>query len=162
MIGVLALALATLGAAPAARATRAPADGPREYAVIASPDVPIDRLSPSEVRRIFLLERGFWKSGHPIVVLLPPSGSRSRRFLLARVCGTDDRQLRRTFLEKLYRGEIDLAPKVVGSDQDAISFVSSSRGLVAFVPAPLVDTAHVRVLSIGGKLPGADSYPFRD
>jgi hypothetical protein len=159
---MLALALASVLAAPAASPTRVSAEGAREYAVIASPDVVVERLSLADVRGIFLLERGFWRAGQPIVVLLPPSGSRSRRYLLGRICGTDDGQLKRSFLEKLYRGEIDLAPKVVDSDQEAISFVSASRGVVAFVPAALVGSARVRVVAIGDRLPGADSYPLKD
>jgi hypothetical protein len=161
MVQLLALALAVL-VAPATSSTRTPVEGIHEYAVIASPDVVVDRLSLSDLRRIFLLERGFWKAGQPIVVLLPPSGSRSRRYLLGRICGTDDGQLKRSYLEKLYRGEIDLAPKVVDSDQDAISFVSASRGLVAFVPAALVGSARVRVLAIGDRPRGSDSHPLKD
>lgn len=164
MLGILTFALAFVSfvATPAARSDKPAPSGSSDYAVIASPDVPIDQLTPSDVRRIFMLDRGYWKSGQPIVVLLPPTGSRTRRFLTGHVCGTDDSRLKRTYLEKMYRGEIDLAPKVVDSDQDAISFVSSSRGLVALVPATMVGSAKVRVLSIDGKRPGTSSYPFRD
>jgi hypothetical protein len=133
-----------------------------DFAVVVSPDVELTSCSSAELRHLFGLERQFWKAGRPVVVLLPEAGSHTHAFLLRRVYRTDEDGLKRLMLEKLYRGEIDLAPKVVGSDREALSFVASSRGLIALVPASLVDGADVRVLRIDGKLPGASGYPLTE
>src|SRR5947208_1822977 len=105
LAGCMGLALAAVPAA--AGATLA-----RQYAVVVSPDVDVRTLTVSELRRIFLFERRFWKSGRPVIPLMPASGARSRRYLLAGICGTDEGQFRQMVLEKMYRGELDLAPKV--------------------------------------------------
>lgn len=133
-----------------------------EYAVIASPDVEVATLTKPELRRIFMLDRRFWKSGHPIVTLMLPGGTQARTYLLGNVCGLDEAGFRQMLLEKMYRGELDLAPKVVESGEDAVSFVAASHGLIAMVPASLAASGRVRVLAVGGKVPGTAGYPLKD
>ena len=127
-------------------------------AVVASDDVPAENLTSVELRQLFLLDRRFWKPGQPATVLFPPSGSLARDYLLRRVCRADERELRRMFLEKMYRGELDLAPKVVDSDAQAVAFVASGHGLLALVPAGLAARAAVKVLRIDGLRPGDKGY----
>ena len=168
--GCLGLALTTspapAHAAPAssapARPATARAGASREYAVVVSSDVDMRTLTVAELRRIFLLERRFWKSGKPIVALMPSNGAPSRHYLLRGICGIDEAQFRQLLLEKMYRGEIDLAPKVVASDEEALSFVAASRGLIALVPANLAASARVRVLEIGGKSLGTAGFPLKE
>ena len=143
-----------LSSAPAAPGTK--------FAVIVSPDVELPACSLTELRRLFGLERQFWNAGHPVVVLLPAAGSGTHTFLLRRVYRTDAGGLKRLMLEKLYRGEIDLAPKSVSSDREAVSFVASSKGLIAVVPAGLAAGPGVRTLRIEGKLPGDPGYPLTE
>jgi hypothetical protein len=133
-----------------------------EYAIVVSPDVDVTTLTVPEIRRIFMLERRFWKSGRPIVTLMPSNGTAPRTYLLGKICGTDDARYRQMLLERMYRGEIDLAPKVVDSDVDMVSFVAASHGLIAIVPASVADTARVRVLAVAGKPPGVAGYPLKD
>jgi hypothetical protein len=135
---------------------------PREYVVVASPSVPIDDVSVKMLRRLFALERQFWKPGMPAIPLLPPSGAASRTFLLGHVLETDEPGLKRMILEKLYRAEIDLAPKVTATDEETVSFVASGRGLFALVPTRVAKGREVKVLRVEGKLPGAIDYPLRD
>jgi len=134
----------------------------RSFAVVVSPDVPATNLTMEEVRRVFLLKKNFWKPGLPATILLPESGSPTRSFLLKTICRTDEPGLKRLILEKLYRAEIDLAPKVVGSGKETVSFVLSSRGVVGIVPAEDSTGASVKVLRIDGKLPGEAGYPLQD
>ena len=61
---------------------------------------------------------------------------------------------------KIYAAEIDLAPKVVASERDAIAYVEHGEGVIALVPASLARDAAVRVLKIDGRLPGEPGYPF--
>src|SRR5262245_40080088 len=134
----------------------------RSFAVVVSPDVPASDLTLEEVRRLFLLKKSFWKPGAPVTILLPGSGSSTRTFLLKTICRTDEPGLKRLILEKLYRAEIDLAPKVVGSGKETISFVASSRGVAGIVPVEDSAGADVKVLRINGKLPGESGYPLQD
>lgn len=134
----------------------------RSFVVVVSPDVPVSGLTVEEVRRIFLLQRNFWKPGEPATILLPEGGSSTRSFLMQKICRTDDQGLKRLILEKLYRAEIDLAPKVVRSAKETVSFVASSRGVIGLVPMEDSGGGVVKVLRIDGKLPGEEGYPLQE
>ena len=136
------------------------ASDPGKFAVVVSVDVAATGLTSGEVRRLFALDRHFWKAGQAVVVLLPAAGTSTRDFLLHRVYRTDEGGLKRMILEKLYQGEIDLAPKTVSSDREALTFVTSSRGAIALIPVALTEGARVRILSVDGKLPGIAGYPM--
>jgi len=136
--------------------------GGGSLAVVASPDVTVDNLQLAELRRLFTLDRRFWKPGQSATMLYPPGGTPARATLLRLLCRTDEPGLRRMILEKMYRGEIDLAPKVAQSDAEALAFVASGRGLLALVPAALAEHASVKVLLVNGLRPGAPGYPLSD
>lgn len=133
-----------------------------EYAVIVSPDVPVSDLTTDELRRLFQFRRRYWRPGSPVIVLLSESGMGQGSFLLTEIYQLRDQSsLRRFILEKLYQGQIDLAPKIVASDEVAIRFVAAGRGLIAVVRANQVGDAGVKVLSLDGMLPGSTGYPGR-
>ena len=111
-----AIAIVATGILLSASATRPAVSDPGDIAVVASADVPVDDVSMKELRRLFTLERRFWTPGRPSTVLYPSPGSSARTALLRDLCRADEPGLRRMMLEKMYRGEIDLAPKVVRSD----------------------------------------------
>lgn len=131
-------------------------------AVVASLDVPVNDLSLVELRRLCLFERRFWKPGHPATVLYPPMGSPARAALLRRLCRTNERGLRHMLLEKMYRGELDLAPKVTRTDKEAVAFVASGRGVLALVSAAFASGASVKVLRVDGRRPGEPGYPLSE
>jgi hypothetical protein len=151
LVALLAALQVTRAALPA---------GPQAYAIVASPGVPVSALSLEEVRRIFLMRKRFWKPGDVVTILLPPAKSQTRAFMLSRIYQLDEPGLRRMILEKIYRAEIDLAPKVVGSDSETVDFVAGSRGLVGLVPAEAAAGSPARVLRVDGKLPGDEGYPL--
>jgi len=134
------------------------ADG-AEYAVIASPDVSISNLSMDDLRRFFRFNRRYWRPGSPVTILLSEAGMEPGSFLLSQIYQVSDKtSLRRLILEKLYQGQIDLAPKIVASDELAIQFVAAGRGLLAVVRADRLEGTGVKVLSLDGKLPGSPGY----
>lgn len=94
-----------------------------------------------------------------MTILLSENGMEPGSFLLSHVYQVSDKaSLRRLILEKLYQGQIDLAPKIVATDELAIRFVAAGRGLLAVVRADRLDGDGVRVLSLDGKLPGSPGY----
>jgi hypothetical protein len=155
-VAIAAGSIAAAGAEPRAGV------GMGAVAVVASIDVPVDGVTMTELRRLFLLERRFWKPGQPATALHPPAGTPARESFLRHLSRSDERELRRLMLEKLYRGEIDLAPKVMRSDAEAVAFVVSGRGLLALVPAALAESAAVKVLRVDGRLPGERAYPLSE
>ena len=128
------------------------------YAVIVSPGVPPTDVSMSDLTRLLLGERRFWRSGLPVVVLLPPTGSPARRFLLTHVFHMTEPTYRRHTLELLYRGELDYAPKIVDSLDELLAFTAASPGAIAIVLATEAIPATVRVLRVDGRAPGSPGY----
>jgi hypothetical protein len=133
-----------------------------EFAVIASSGVPVDDLTLDELRRVFLFKRGVWRPGQPVNVMLPDSGRPARAFLLRHIYRMSDPELRRFILERIFQAEIDFAPKVVGSDTEALAFVKAGRSLITLVAAGTPRLSEVKVLRIDGKLPRQPGYPLID
>jgi hypothetical protein len=144
------------------RAGAAPPQTGGEFAVIASSGVPVDDLTLDELRRVFLFKRGVWRPGQPVNVMLPDSGLPARGFLLRHVYRMSEQDLRRFILERIFQAEIDFAPKVVGSDAEALAFVKAGRSLITVVSAGAPRLTQVKVLRIDGKLPRQAGYPLVD
>ena len=149
---------AWLALGPTARAAPIAA----EFAVIASSGVPVDDLTVDELRRVFLFKRSVWRPGQPVNVLLPDSGRPARAFLLRHIYRMSDQDLRRFILERIFQAEIDFAPKVVGSDLEALAFVKAGRSIITVVSAGTPRLSEVKVLRIDGKLPRQAGYPMVD
>ncbi len=149
--------LLILGVSPSSLVPREP----EEYVVVVSPDVTVSNLSMDELRHIFLFEKRYWKAGQPIRFILSDGDLKPGSFLLENIYRRDYSSLRRLFLEKLYQEEIDSAPKVVASDEVAVRFVASGRGLLTLVSSDHLDDASVRILNIDGAEPGSSGYPLR-
>jgi hypothetical protein len=128
------------------------------YVVVANDDVPVQDLSLDEVRRVFLLQRAFWKPGKPVRVVLPATGQPGRAFLLEKVCRRSESDLRRRIMEAVYSGETDQAPRMAGSDLEALNLVAASTGAVALVTAESSLPDGTRLLRVGGKLPSDPGY----
>jgi hypothetical protein len=126
--------------------------------LVTSAAVAVNDLSLADAARMLLGERRFWSSGAPIVVLMPPVDSPARRFLLERVFHMTEAAYRRHTLELLYRGELDYAPKVVASHEEALAFIAASHGALSIVPSSSVLPEGVRVLHVDGRSPDAPGY----
>lgn len=135
--------------------------GGEDSAVVVSPDVPIEDMSMEELRRIFLFKQRYWKGGGRITILYSETSLEPDSFLLDEIYRSDYPSLKRLILEKLYQSEIELAPKVVASDQSVLRFVASGRGLIAVVAAESITGDGAKVLTVEGERPGAKDYPLR-
>ncbi|MBI3449611.1 MAG: hypothetical protein HY049_11940 [Acidobacteria bacterium] len=132
-----------------------------DYLVIVSPDVPVSNLSVDEVRRIFLFREKYWKAGLQVTIILSDEGLETGSLLLQKVYRMDYVALRRLILERLYQGEIDLAPKVVSSDRVAADYVAAGHGLITIARASAAQKKPVKILSVDGLAAGAPGYPLR-
>lgn len=112
-----------------------------------------------ELRAILTLERQFWKDGRRIVLILPPSDSSEKSVLLQKVYRQTDVELRRTWAQRLFAGEIPAIPSSVRSSEALVGAVMRSPGAIAVVPASSLRPG-VRVLAIEGKRPGSPGYPL--
>jgi hypothetical protein len=155
----VAMAVACMVTATSAPAEETPVV--EEYAIVVSPDVTVTSLSLERVRRLFMFRETYWKPGLPVRLMYSESGVQPHSFLLDRIYRMEFSSLRRLIVEKLYQEDIDLAPKVVPSDEVAIAFVASGKGLIALVRASVAQGANARPVAIDGVPPGAPGYALR-
>lgn len=131
------------------------------YVVVVSPDVPYSNIEIDELRRIYQFKQRFWHAGQPLNLLYSEEDLVSGSFLLDRIYRTNYGGVKKLILQNLYSGEIGLAPKVVATNETAVTFVASGRGLIAVVRADAVGDEPVKVLTVGGRAPDAADYPLR-
>ncbi|HEY9420167.1 MAG TPA: hypothetical protein VIW92_02045, partial [Thermoanaerobaculia bacterium] len=130
-------------------------------AVIAHEQVPVEELSLSELRRIFLGERVFWSRNLTITLLTPPRGTPERKVLLRKIYQQrSEAQYRQHWINKLFSdGGRQNAPKITGSPEMSASLARVIPGAIALVPADRIPEG-VKVLRIDGKRPEESGYPL--
>lgn len=131
-------------------------------AVIVHQQVPAEDLSLSELRQIFLGERVFWSRHLTVTLLMPPRGSPERKVLLRKIYQQrSETQYQHHWINKLFSGGTQSAPKISGSPEMSASLARVIPGAIALVPAGSIPEG-VKVLRIDGKRPGEKGYPLVD
>ncbi|HSG41433.1 MAG TPA: hypothetical protein VLE27_17460 [Thermoanaerobaculia bacterium] len=129
-------------------------------AVIVHQQVPVENLSLSELREIFLGERQFWSKELTITLLVPPRGSPERKVLLSQIYQQrSEAQYQHHWINKLFSDGAQAAPKITGSPEMSASLARVIPGAIALVRADSIPEG-VKVLRIDGKRPGDDGYPL--
>jgi hypothetical protein len=144
-----ALALAAAGAAQAA-----------DIAVAVHPDVKVDALTFTELRKILLGDRQFWPSGQPVTLIVRAPVAAERTLLLQRVYEMTEAQFRQYWIAKVFRAEATAGPRVVLSNDESVELIGVLPGAIALISADDVP-AGVKVLRIDGQKPGDKTYPLR-
>jgi ABC-type phosphate transport system substrate-binding protein len=129
-----------------------------DVAVVVSPEVPVDNLSSSELRRIVLGDREFWPGGLRVTLLMRAPVAHEREVVLS-VYRMSEAEFRQHWIAKVFRAETAVGPKLVYSARDAVDRVTQSPGALAFVDASAT-SRDLKVVKIDGRLPGEPGYPL--
>jgi ABC-type phosphate transport system substrate-binding protein len=136
------------------------AEAKTPIAVIVHEQVPVDDISLSELRRIFLGERQFWSRDLTIILLTPPQGSQERQVLLNKIYERrSEAQYKHYWINKLFGGGAQIAPKTTKSPEMTANLVRGMPGAVALIRTGSIPSG-VKVLRIDGKQPGEAGYPL--
>ena len=130
-----------------------------DIAVVASQDVPVDDLTFPELRKIALGDRQFWSSNLRVTLLIRAPAARERDVVLKDVLQMSEAQFRTYWIGKVFRAETTAGPKMVYSNEMALSLINSIPGSVAFMDAAQVPKES-KVIRVGGLLPGEKGYPL--
>jgi hypothetical protein len=133
---------------------------PPSLAVISHPELPIDDISLTDLKRVFLGDRQFWPGGVPVTLLVPAPRSPERALLLQRVYDKTETQYQHYWIAKVFRAEVASAPKSIPSAAVAAELVRSIEGAIAVVDAAAVPRG-VRVIRVDGKGSADSGYPLR-
>jgi phosphate transport system substrate-binding protein len=139
---------------------RAQAQVARPLAIVVNKGVPVNDLSFTELRRLFLGEQQFWPDRSKVTLLVRAPTAYERSMVLDRIYRMDEDRFRQYWIGKMFRAEVAAGPKIVYSSEMALNLVSAIRGSITFVPLSAV-TSEVKVLRIDGKLPSEPGYPLQ-
>jgi hypothetical protein len=129
-------------------------------AVIVHEQVPVEDLSLSELRQIFLGERQSWSKDLTVTLLMPPHGSPERKVLLRKIYGQrNEVQYQHHWINKLFGDGAQITPKITGSPEMSASLAREIPGAIALVRADRIPEG-VKRLRIDGKRPGERGYPL--
>ena len=149
-------AIAAAIALPTPRAAAAAGD----IAVVVNPDVKLENLTFTELRKILLGNRQFWPSGQPVTLIVRAPVASERTYLLRKVYDMSEAQYRQYWIAKVFRAEATAGPKVVVSNVESVELVSVLSGAIALMDASDVP-AGLKVLQVDGLLPGSRNYALK-
>ena len=130
-----------------------------DIAVAVHPDVPIQNLALSELRRIVLGDREFWPGSVRVMLLVRDPVAHERDVVLKTVCQMTEAQFRQHWIGKVFRADAAVAPKIVYSAEMSVELVKRLPGAIAFVDAASAGR-NLKIVRIDGRLPGETGYPL--
>jgi len=153
--------LLVVAAAPLVRAKEAAQTAASPVvAIVVHPSNPVENLTFSELRRIFMLDTQTWPHGRKITVVLREKGQPERADAIRLICGLSEADYDKHILFRTFQGSVNIGPRSIQSAAAMLRFVYSAPGAIGYVAADQVD-ATVKTLRIDGALPGDAGYPLR-
>jgi phosphate transport system substrate-binding protein len=129
----------------------------KSLAIVVNRSNPVDNLSFSELRKIFLGERNHWPNGRRIAVAMLDYGQPEREEVLRRIYRMNENGYREHFLKGMFTGEVFISPKTLATPIVMRKFVFNAPGGIGYLRASEVDES-VKVLRIDGLLPDERDY----
>jgi ABC-type phosphate transport system substrate-binding protein len=96
---------------------------------------PVESLSLGELKKLFLGDRSRWDTGKAVAPVMLVPGAPERTAFLKIVCGMNDADLGKYFLQAAFTGKSATPPKEVGGAAAVKSFVVGSPGAIGFLKA---------------------------
>jgi ABC-type phosphate transport system substrate-binding protein len=129
-------------------------------AIVVHVSNPVDNLTYSELRRIFMLDTQTWPHGRKITVVLREKGQPERAETIRTICGLSEPDYDKHILFRTFQGSVNIGPRSLLSAAAVLRFVYNAPGAIGSVAADQVD-ATVKVLRVDGFLPGDARYRLR-
>ncbi len=133
--------------------------------VIVNQANPVDNLSASELKKLFLSDRSRWDTGKSVAPVMLAGGAPERTAFLKIVCGMNDSEFSKYFMQAAFSGKSATPPKEVGSSAAVKSFVASSPGAIGFVRAEDFhgdgSDGGVKAVKVDGVAAGDAAYKLR-
>jgi ABC-type phosphate transport system substrate-binding protein len=126
-------------------------------AIVVNVTNPVQDISFSELRRIFLGERSHWPNGRRITLVMMEPNTAERKTVLHEICRMNEDDFRKNFLQRLFTGEAIVSPKTLASPIGVRKFIFNVPGAIGYVRATDVDSS-VKVLRIDGRMPDDKAY----
>ena len=129
-------------------------------AVIVNKSSSLSNLSMAELKTYFKLESQFWKNNERIAVATLSYEKPETTKFNSLVYEMPNDGVKKSWIQKIFRGQVKEAPKLQRSDEDMLKFVAGTTGAIGFVNADKID-ASVKVLTIDGVSPKDGNYKLK-
>lgn len=91
-----------------------------------------DRLTPNDVRAIYLKQKKFWEDGKAVVPINRTAGSETRELFSDKTFGQDSRRLANYWNQRYFEAG-EFPPATLASEEAMIRFVGSNRNAIGYV-----------------------------
>jgi phosphate transport system substrate-binding protein len=160
---LLIVAVAAVWSTAPAASDRGPVTQPAAaegMAIIVNRANPVDDVTFSELRRIFMFDMQTWPNGRKITVVVREKGQPERAEAIRLICGISEEQYDRHVLFQTFRGAIGQGPREILTASAMLRFVFNAPGAIGYVSAGEADSS-IKVLRIDGMVPANPRYPLR-
>jgi ABC-type phosphate transport system substrate-binding protein len=155
----LLLAAATVIPPPTAQA------GGDPIVVIVNGANPVESVSVSDLKKLFLSDRSKWDTGKSVAPVMVTAGAPERTAFLKQICAMSDADFGKYFMQAAFTGKSATPPKEVTSAASVKSFVATSPGGIGFVKAMDFhgngSDGGIKALKIDGVDPSDPGYKLR-
>jgi phosphate transport system substrate-binding protein len=131
-----------------------------DLAIIVNQSNPVDNLSVTDLRKLFLAQQQHWTNSRKVTLVMREPGQPERNTILREIYRMTESSFSRYFLHGQYTGEIQSTPKLLASASGVRKFVVNVPGAIGYVRLSEVDDS-VKVVHISGRLPGESGYPLK-
>lgn len=112
-----------------------PCRGADDFVVIVNKANPADSISATDLRKMFLGEKGAWPSGAKVAAVTPSPDSPEYAAAIKKATGMSGADFKRYFIQLSFLGKTVPPPKAADSASSAAHFVSTAPGGISCVPA---------------------------
>lgn len=139
---------------------QAPSASGQCVAFVVHKSSPLTNVSLDELRKIFLMEKTVGPDGQKFKVLMREPKQPERDAVLREIFRMSEAEYNRHFLQAVFTGAIQAAPKQIGSSGAVRSFVASTPGAIGYLRGDELDDT-VKLVRVNGKTPGDADYPLK-
>jgi ABC-type phosphate transport system substrate-binding protein len=131
--------------------------------VIVNSSNPADDLKIGDLKKLFMSDRSRWDTGKAVAPVMLGSGAPERTAFLKIVCGMNDADFNKYFVQAAFTGKDVTPPKEVSSSKDVKSIVAASPGAIGFVRAAEFSTGDsgIKAVKVDGAAAGDAGYKIK-
>lgn len=131
--------------------------GERNLAIVVNLNNPVENLSTTELRRVFLGVRGHWPNGRRITIVMLEPGQPERSAVLSEIYQMGEPDFSNHFLKGLFTGEVFVSPKTLSTPEGVRKFIFNVPGAIGYLRQSDVDKS-IKVVRIDERLPDDKGY----
>jgi ABC-type phosphate transport system substrate-binding protein len=121
-----------------------PVTADEQVAIIVNPANSVSTLSPGDLHKIYMGDKGSWPNGKHIFLIMAPPGSPERAAMLKNVFKMSEGEYAKYFLQATFTGAISAPPKEASSAAEIKQLVAANAGAIGYVkPQDADDTVKV-------------------